>query len=145
MIIMKNAKALLSTIWVFLTVNFIFCDVFTLMYLEDLRQILNGKAGDVELTQEFLLSFAIIMEIPMVMILLSRVLSYKLNRILNIAFGVLLVLVQLGSLFADDNSLHYIFFSIIEVSTLLYIVWLAWHWKNSTVQSEKKPNIQSYV
>lgn len=142
---MKNAKALLSTIWVFLTVNFIFCDVFTLMYLEDLRQILNGKAGDVELTQEFLLSFAIIMEIPMVMILLSRVLSYKLNRILNIAFGVLLVLVQLGSLFADDNSLHYIFFSIIEVSTLLYIVWLAWHWKNSTVQSEKKPNIQSYV
>ena len=142
---MKNAKALLSTIWVFLTVNFIFCDVFTLMYLEDLRQILNGKAGDVELTQEFLLSFAIIMEIPMVMILHSRVLSYKLNRILNIAFGALLVLVQLGSLFADDNSLHYIFFSIIEVSTLLYIVWLAWHWKNSTVQSEKKPNIQSYV
>ena len=86
---MKNAKALLSTIWVFLTVNFIFCDVFTLMYLEDLRQILNGKAGDVELTQEFLLSFAIIMEIPMVMILHSRVLSYKLNRILNFAFGVL--------------------------------------------------------
>ncbi|MEM8965654.1 MAG: DUF6326 family protein [Bacteroidota bacterium] len=142
---MKNTKALLSTIWVFLTVNFIFCDVFTLMYLEDLRQILNGKAGDVELTQEFLLSFAIIMEIPMVMILLSRVLSYKLNRILNIAFGVLLVLVQLGSLFADDNSLHYIFFSIIEVSTLLYIVWLAWHWKNSTVQLENKPSVQSYV
>ena len=142
---MKNTKALLSTIWVFLTVNFIFCDVFTLMYSEDLRQILNGKAGDVELTQEFLLSFAIIMEIPMVMSLLSRVLSYKLNRILNIAFGVLLVLVQLGSLFADDNSLHYIFFSIIEVSTLLYIVWLAWHWKNSTVQLENKPSVQSYV
>ncbi|MEM6845991.1 MAG: DUF6326 family protein [Bacteroidota bacterium] len=142
---MTTTKTLLSTIWIFLTVNFIFCDVFTLMYSEDLKQILNGKAGDVELTQEFLLWFAIIMEIPMAMIVLSRVLSYKLNRILNMTFGVLLVLVQLGSLLADDNSLHYIFFSLVEVSTLLYIVWLAWHWKNNEVQSENEPSVQSYV
>ncbi|MEM9832167.1 MAG: DUF6326 family protein [Bacteroidota bacterium] len=142
---MTTTKTLLSTIWIFLTVNFIFCDVFTLMYSEDLKQILTGKAGDVELTQEFLLSFAIIMEIPMIMIVLSRMLAYKLNRILNMAFGVLLVLVQLGSLLADDNSLHYIFFSLVEVSTLLYIVWLAWHWKNSEVQSENEPSVQSYV
>ncbi|MEM9671018.1 MAG: DUF6326 family protein [Bacteroidota bacterium] len=142
---MKNTKVLLSTIWIFLTVNFIFCDVFTLMYSEDLQQILNGKAGEIELTQEFLLLFAIIMEIPMMMIVLSRLLTYKLNRILNLIFGLILVLVQLGSLLADDNSLHYIFFSIIEVTALLCIVWLAWRWKNGQVQSENKPIMQSYA
>ncbi|MGD1894942.1 MAG: DUF6326 family protein [Cyclobacteriaceae bacterium] len=142
---MKNTKVLLSTIWIFLTVNFIFCDVFTLMYSEDLQQILNGKAGEIELTQEFLLLFAIIMEISMMMIVLSRLLTYKLNRILNLIFGLILVLVQLGSLLADDNSLHYIFFSIIEVTALLCIVWLAWHWKNNQVQSENKPIMQSYA
>jgi Na+-driven multidrug efflux pump len=78
---MNNRKKLLSTIWIFLTVNFIFCDVFTLMYSEDLKQLLSGKVGEIELTQEFLLIFAIIMEIPMLMIVLSRVLNYKLNRL----------------------------------------------------------------
>lgn len=122
-------KQTLSLLWIFLTLNYIFCDVFTLMYSEELKMILTGKMGDMEITQPFLLTFAFIMEIPMVMILLSRFLKYKTNRFLNIIFGVLLTLVQAGSLFADSNTMHYIFFSIIEISTSVCIVVYAWQWK----------------
>jgi hypothetical protein len=125
-------EQLLSLLWIFLTVNFIFCDVFTLMYSEELRKILSGKIGEMEITQEFLLTFALIMEIPMLMIILSRVLKRKINRILNVVFGLLLIIVQAGSLTADDNSLHYIFFSIVEISTLIAIVWLAIGWKDTS-------------
>lgn len=125
-----NAKVLLSTLWIFVTVNYIFCDVFTLMYHEDLRQILAGKIGEVQITQLFLLTFAFLMEIPMLMIVLSRLLKYGLNRWVNIVAGILLTLVQVGSLFADANTLHYIFFSIIEISTTVFIVIYAWRWKD---------------
>jgi hypothetical protein len=125
-------EQLLSLLWIFLTVNFIFCDVFTLMYSEELRKILSGKIGEMEITQEFLLTFALIMEIPMLMIILSRVVKRKINRILNVVFSLLLIIVQAGSLTADDNSLHYIFFSIVEISTLIAIVWLAIGWKDTS-------------
>ncbi len=125
----KNTSTLLSTLWLFLTVNFIFCDVFTLMNSEDLRNMLNGKIGDIEITQEFLLAFAVIMEIPMIMIVLSRLLKYNINRISNIVFGAFLLFIQGWSLTTGDNSLHYIFFSIIEVFTCALIIWIAWKWE----------------
>ncbi len=120
---------MLSTLWIFLTVNFIFCDVFTLMHSADLRQILEGKVGDMELTQGFLLAFAVIMEIPMIMIVLSRILRHKINRILNIIFGIFLLVIQAWSLTTGEVSLHYIFFSIVEILTCTLIVWKAWNWK----------------
>jgi hypothetical protein len=125
----KKTNIVLSTLWIFLTVNFIFCDVFTLMHPDDLRNILEGKIGDIEMTQEFLLAFAVIMEIPMIMIVLSRFLRYKVNRVLNIVFGVFLLIIQVWSLTTGDNSLHYIFFSVIEIITCGFIIWIAWKWK----------------
>ena len=126
----SKSKKLLSLLWIFLTVNYIFCDVFTLMHSEDLQQLLSGKIGDMEITQEFLLGFAIVMEIPMVMILLSRILPYRINRTLNISAGRVLTLIQAWSLTAGDLSMHYVFFSIIEIFTSVYIIWFAWKWKN---------------
>lgn len=125
-------KETLSTLWIFLTVNYIFCDVFTLMHSEDLKQLLSGAVGDMKITQGFLLGFAIIMEIPMLMIVLSRVLPYKVNRMFNIGAGILMTVVQSWSLTVGDSTLHYVFFSIIEIATSALIVWMAWKWKNTT-------------
>ena len=125
-----NPKKTLSVLWIFLTLNFIFCDVFTLMYSEELQQILSGKMGETVIDQPFLLVFAFLMEIPMAMILLSRFLPYKLNRWLNIVAGVLLTFVQVGSLFVGKPTLHYVFFSLIETAAASFIVWLALRWKN---------------
>ena len=125
-----DKKTILSSLWIFLTVNYIFCDVFTLMYSEQLKQIITGKVGGIVMTQGFLLTFAVIMEIPMVMIFLSRILKFEINRIFNIMAGTFLTLIQTGSLFAGTLSLHYIFFSFIEIATTLFIVWLSLKWKD---------------
>ena len=132
-----NKKKLLSTLWIFLTVNFIFCDVFTLMHSEDLKTLLNGTVDGMQITQEFLLSFAIMMEIPMLMILLSRLLKYKLNRILNLIFGGLFAVIQIWSLTVGDITLHYWFFSFIEIITCISIVWIALKWKNVVAENER--------
>ena len=115
-----NKKVLFSTLWIFVTLNYIFCDVFTLFHSESLKQLMTGEMGGMEINQEFLLAFSFLMELPMVMIVLSRILSYKPNRLANIIVASIMTIVQAATLFTADNTLHYIFFSIIEISTTAF-------------------------
>ena len=126
-----NKKVLFSTLWIFVTVNYIFCDVFTLFHSESLKQLMTGEMGGMKINQSFLLSFSILMEMPMVMIVLSRILPYKSNRLANIIVALIMTVVQAATLFTDDNTLHYIFFSIIEVGTTSFILYSAWNWVES--------------
>ena len=126
-----NKKVLFSTLWIFVTVNYIFCDVFTLFHSESLKQLMTGEMGGMKINQSFLLSFSILMEMPMVMIVLSRILPYKSNRLANIIVALIMTLVQAATLFTHDNILHYIFFSIIEVGTTSFILYSAWNWVES--------------
>ncbi len=131
-----NNKSLLSTLWIVLVVNFMFCDIFTLMHSEDLENLLKGSIDGVSISQGFLLTFAIFMEIPIAMILISRLLKPKSNRIINIISGVLLAIVQLWSLTVGNVTLHYWFFSIIEITLCISIVVIAWRWKTGAFQGE---------
>lgn len=125
---MKTTENFLSKLWIFLTVNYIFCDVFSLYHSKFLNELLTGKIDGVEFTEPFLLSFAIIMEIPMLMIVISIMIKNKVNRIINMVVGVFMIIIQIGSLATGTNSLHYIFFSSIEISTLLLIIYVACKW-----------------
>jgi hypothetical protein len=49
----------------------------------------------------------------------------------NIIVALIMTLVQAATLFTDDNTLHYIFFSIIEVGTTSFILYTAWKWDES--------------
>ena len=126
---MTTTKEKLFTLWIFVTVNYIFCDIFTLFYSENLKQLMSGAMGGMDITETFLFAFSVIMELPMLMIVMSRLLPYKFNRLANIAVGIFMTLVQTATLFGD-NMLHYVFFSIIEITTTIIIVWIAIRWKN---------------
>ena len=126
---MTTTKEKLFTLWIFVTVIYIFCDIFTLFYSENLKQLMSGAMGGMDITETFLFAFSVIMELPMLMIVLSRLLPYKFNRLANIAVGIFMTLVQTATLFGD-NMLHYVFFSIIEITTTIIIVWIAIRWKN---------------
>jgi hypothetical protein len=121
-------QALLAVLWIFLTLNYIYCDVFSHSNPDDLKMILNGGTADLAITPTFLLAFAIVMELPMVMILLSLLLPIRVNRLVNTALPVLLVAIQFWSLFGTGTSPtpHYVFFSAIEITTNIAIVILAW-------------------
>ncbi len=130
---MKDRKVILSTLWIFITANYIFCDVLSIMEPEFLKILLEGGkvAGSQTVTQEFLLAAAILLEIPFAMIILSRILKYRVNRLMNIFAGIIMTVVQIGSLFAGTPTLHYIFYSVIEIACALFITWYAWTWRNS--------------
>lgn len=121
---MLYSKKLVSTLWVFLTVNYIFCDVFSLYYSKFLHQLLTGKVDGIVFTESFLLLFSVLLEIPMLMIVLSIILKKKLYKIINIIAAIVMLIIQIGSLVTGKNSLHYLFFSTIEIGTLLLIIYM---------------------
>jgi hypothetical protein len=117
----------LSTLWIFVMFNYLYCDVLALMDAESLKGFLNGNVGGIDVTQGFLLSASILMEIPMAMVLLSRVLNYRANRWANIIAGTLMTVVQISSLFFGSSpTSYYVFFSVIEISCTAFIAWYAW-------------------
>ena len=127
---MKDMKVALPLLWIFMLLNYLYCDVLSLMDPANLKDVLAGHAagGSVQITPEFLLASAVLMEIPMAMILLSRVLGHRASRWANVAAAAFMVLVQVGSLGVGTPTSYYLFFSAIEVGTLVLIAALALRW-----------------
>lgn len=116
----------LSTLWIVVLFNMIFADIVGFMNPGALEKMMTGAVG-FEITQELLLVFAILLEIPIAMILLSRVLSHSANRLANIVASVITIVFVVG---AGSAYLSYMFFATVEVVCLLLIVWNAWQWRD---------------
>ena len=126
-----NVKEKMSVLWIVVMFNMLFADVLTLFIPEHLEEILT-RSTPVQLTQELMLVMAIIIEIPIAMIFLSRVLKYRSNRWANIIAGVITILFVVGG---GSLVLHYIFFATIEVVCLSLIIGYAWKWPKQEGQS----------
>lgn len=117
----------LSAAWLFVLLNYIYCDVLTHMDAEALKALLTGIAGNIHLTQGFLLGASIYMEIPIAMVLLSRILPYGTARWACVAAAILMTLGQSASLFMGTGPTpYYIFFSVIEIAGTAFIAFYAW-------------------
>jgi hypothetical protein len=126
---MKRREIVLSTLWIFVTLNYLYCDVLTLMDAKFLQQIITGRVGEMSFTPGFLLGASILMEIPIAMVFVSRVFKFQANRWVNIISGIIMTLVQISSLFMGSSpTMYYLFFSAIEVACTVFIVWYAWTW-----------------
>lgn len=126
---MKDRKVILSTLWIFAMLNYIYCDILSLMDPELLNQFMTGNVGGIQMTQGLLLQAAILMEIPTAMVLLARVLTYGANRWANIIAGTIMTAVQFSTLFfGSAPTMYYLFFSLIEITSTALIVWFAWKW-----------------
>jgi hypothetical protein len=133
-----DRKILLSTLWIFAILNYLYCDIMGIMDANLLKQYLAGNVNGMKMNENFLLGAAILMEIPIAMVLLSRILNYKANRLANIIAGIIMTLVQTATLFVGEPTKYYLFCSIIEIATTLVIVWLAWKWINPVTVSDKQ-------
>jgi chromate transport protein ChrA len=132
-----NTKILLIILWVFYSVNFMYCDALSNLEPGVLSMTMSGytAGGTVKITDGFVLGTAIMFEIPFLMIVLSWVLKYRVNRWANIIAGTLFVFAQISSLFLGVPSPAYIFYSTVEIAALLLVVWNAWKWTNPEIQS----------
>ena len=128
-----DPKALLSSLWIFATLNYLYCDIMGLMDAHLLNQYLTGTVGGMEMTENFLLGAAVLMEIPIAMVLLSRVLKHKTNRWANIIAGIIMTFIQTATLLVGSPTKYYLFCSMIEIATTIFILWYALKWKNSDI------------
>lgn len=112
--LLENMKTKIILLWIVVSVNMIFADIFSFMFLTEFP-----------VTQEMMLVMAIILEIPIAMIFLSWVLKDKANRLANIiASAITIPYIIAGSV----EYLHYYFFATIEIVCIALIIWYAWKW-----------------
>ncbi len=120
-----DTKALLSTLWIVVAINMVKADVLSL-YIPGSVDEVARTAGDTPIPL-LMLGGAILMEISILMILLSRVLERGVNRWANIVAGAITIaFVVIGG----ATYPHYLFIAAVEVICLVLIIWFAWKWRN---------------
>ena len=117
---MEDMRVRLSTLWIFVMFNMVFADIVGFLNPGTLEEMIAMKP-----TQGMLLAFSILLEIPIAMIVLSRLLKYKANRWANIIAGALTILWVIGG---GNTSASYVFFATIEVACMVLIIGYAWKW-----------------
>jgi hypothetical protein len=118
----NDLKVKMSTLWIVVMVNMLAADIIGFMNPGDLQKIVSSNVG-IQITQELLLVFSIMMEIPIAMIFLSRLLKSRPNRWANSIAGIITILFIIGG---GDLYLSYLFFALVEIVCILLIMGYAW-------------------
>lgn len=126
----KDRRTILSTLWIFVVLNYLYADVIILMVGHGPATAEEAELVNTLSSPEMMLVAAIYLEMAMAMIVFSRLLKYGINRWANIIIATLHALGVVASLFVVTNAYFYIFFVTFELVTLLFIVGYAWSWKN---------------
>lgn len=114
----RDVKTLISSLWIVVMFNMVFADILTLYIPKFIQEVVAG-ATPVQITESLMLIMAVIIEIPIIMIFLSRILKYKANKITNTVAAIITILfVVLGGSLIP----HYIFFASVEVICMLLII-----------------------
>lgn len=122
-------KALLSALWLFVLLNFIFRDLHEIVEAEFLADALNGIYDGREVTEAMFLLGGVIVEVPIVMMLMPWVLSLRANRWANVIVAPLFGLTLIGAPGDLDDFFHIGLMLI----ALAIIVWQAWSWDRSPI------------
>jgi hypothetical protein len=122
----KNKKTLLSTLWIVVMLNMLKADILSLYIPGSADELAKTAAQTGTPIPQLMLGGAIMMEISIVMIILSCVLKYGINRWANIIVSLLTIVFIWGG---ASYYPHYLFIGAVETIALLVIIWQAWIWK----------------
>ncbi len=127
---MKDRKVILSTLWIFVMLNYVYGDLAMMIFNPATYQKIAMR-----MTEGLVLGAAALMEVAIAMVLLSRILKYRANRWANIITGTVFTAFAALTLFGGKPPAFYVFLSTIEIACTLFIVWYAWTWPNPEGQS----------
>lgn len=114
----RDIGARLSTLWVVVMFNMVFADILSFLKPGALPNVTPG----------LLLAFALLLEIPIAMIFVSRILKPQAGVWTNGAAALITTAFVVGGGSMDP---HYLFFATVEVACMALIVWSAWAWRRS--------------
>jgi Family of unknown function (DUF6326) len=127
---MHDTKERLSALWIFALSNYLYADVVALFAIAGSRNSFEP------LPPWALMGSAVLMEIPIAMILASRLLPFRANRLANIIAGGIVTLVNGFLTFVPPLAgwgrppafPEYLFFATIETVATSVIIGQAWTW-----------------
>jgi len=120
-----DTKVLLSTLWVVVMINMLKADILSLYIPGALDELAKTSASTGIHIPQLMLGGAIMGELAIVMIILSRVLKRGVNRWVNIIVGMVTIAYIWGGAAPYP---HYAFIATVETLCLLLIIWSAWKW-----------------
>ncbi|MEO1516918.1 MAG: DUF6326 family protein [Bacteroidota bacterium] len=112
-------RSFLSSLWIFILFNMIFRDLH-----EFLREGFIEEMMALQIPEANMLFFAIILEIPIAMVILSRMLPDKANRWANTLAGCVFLFGLLASLPSGDwDDVFFGLVNVMAVGLVLFAVW----------------------
>ena len=122
-----DTKVLLSILWIVVMLNMLKADILSLFIPGAAEEVARTSASTGASIPQLMLVGAVMGNLAIVMIILSRVLKYGLNRWVNIVVGIVTIAYIWGGAALYP---HYFFIATVETLCLLLIVGFAWTWRN---------------
>ena len=122
-----DTKVLLSTLWIVVMINMLKADILSLNIPGAAEEVARTSASAGASIPQLMLIGAIMGQLGIAMIVLSRVLKHGINRWANIVVGIVTIAYIWGGMASYP---HYIFIATVETLCLLLIIGFAWTWRN---------------
>jgi len=122
-----DTKVLLSTLWIVVMINMLKADILSLYIPGVADEVARASASAGASIPQLMLIGAIMGQLGIAMIVLSRVLKYGINRWVNIVVGIVTIAYIWGGM---SSYPHYLFIASVETLCLLLIIGFAWKWRN---------------
>ena len=128
-----NVRIKISALWTSMLFVFAYVDLFSL-YRPDFRADLEaGEIGGFTVNQSFLLGTTAYVVIPSLMVFFALILPARVNRIANVALGIVYALTIIAGAIGEWS--YYVLGSAIEVALLAAVVYYAWTWPRESPPS----------
>jgi hypothetical protein len=131
-----SVKIKLAALWAALMFLYTYGDILGFYTPGTIEHLIAGRAGNVQITDGFLVIMAFWMALPSVMVFLSMAMKASVNRWLNIVLGVLSLLALAATFLAGEISLRYAIQAGVEAVLIVAIVWNAWTWPRQTMKQK---------
>jgi len=122
----RDTRVLLSTLWIVVMINMLEADILSLNIPGSAEEVARTSASTGASIPQLMLGGAIMGELAIAMIILSRVLKHGINRWANVVMGVITMAYIWGGAAPYP---HYLFIATVETVCLLLIVGCAWKWR----------------
>jgi hypothetical protein len=122
-----DTKVLLSTLWIVVMFNMLKADILSLNIPGAADEVARTATSSGASIPQLMLGAAVIGQLAIAMIILSRVLKYGINRWVNIIVGIVTIAYIWGGM---SSYPRYIFIASVETLCLLLIIGFAWKWRN---------------
>lgn len=125
----------LSMLWVYVLLSTLFRDVHEIFRPGFIEGMVDNTVRGSEVDQMAVLIGGIVLQLPLALVVLSRMLSRRWSRPLNIVAGLLMA-VQIAATWPKDAD--DLVFSAFQLAGLALLVALAWQWPGPAAEKSDK-------